>query len=167
MTTAFRPPTKETRIRDIRGAAAGAARFAELRVLARLNAEATAIVYRATGTVSRDVIARLRQWVYAVRAGRVELGRDFVPMLDVLAGGVGRTMGRLEAREAAERLLALGQQLIDLKLSGPDDPAQDRTMTTQCLGTDRESCRSRRGAAERLHPMGSIEADGAMPKRAA
>lgn len=120
MSTALRPPAKLPQIRDTQGAS----RFAELRLIARLNAEAAAIIYRATGTVSKDVAPRLRQWVYGVQAGRIELGRDFKPMLEVIAGGVGKNVSHNEARAALAALLVIARQLIDLKLppETPPDP---------------------------------------------
>lgn len=132
MSTATRPPRNFSPIRDTAGStgSTGSARFAELRQIARLNAQATAIVYRATGTVSRDVAPRLRQWAYAVRKGEISMGRDFLRLIDVLTGMVSRRlMSNHDAREAAHQLLAIGEQLIDLRLPVSPDPTPGHRST--------------------------------------
>lgn len=145
MATALRPPTKEIAIRDT-----GVSRFAELRLIARFNAVAAEIIYRATGTVSKDVVPRLRQWVYGVQSGRIKIGRDFQPMLEVLAGGASRKIvSQHEARAALIELLAIGREIIDLQL--PPETPVDPNSPTKGHATYRSGTQPRVGR----FPLGS------------
>jgi hypothetical protein len=138
----LRPPTKEIAIRDTDS---GVRRLARLRAIARLDAEVSALVYRITGTVSRDVPAKFRQWAYDVRTGRVRMGRDLGKLYEILEARPDRE----EARWYAEQMIGFARQLMELTLPGPTDPPHEPTgarTASHCLrGTDRESSHARRG----------------------
>lgn len=109
-------------IRDTDARLVGVARMAELRQIEKIKAEATALFYRATGTVSRDVPVELHEHAYDNRRGKLNPLGAIDRYSTILQHRTRRNLSRAEARRYAEQMLVLAQQLIDVKLPvGPTD----------------------------------------------